>query len=100
MSTSYFYELNDGGLTIEVVDETLVPNTWKSSPEINCLVIDSGIVSVNDEGIACKTASTPYDPVLTLLGASWSSKVGDTGAVDAQLVNGCLPTAWALVRID
>ena len=100
MSTSYFYKLNDGDLTIILVDELGPLNTWTSTPESNCLVVEGGIVSVVGTDSICKTASLPYDPVVTLKGANWSSKLGDTGIVQAHLVSGCTPTSWELFRIE
>lgn len=100
MATSYHYKLNDGNLTIIVVDELGPLNTWSSKPAPNCLVIESGAVDKEPIGLICKAAVSPYSPVLTLKGATWDSEVGDEGDVETHLASGCDPTRWVITKID
>ncbi len=100
MATNYYYELNDGDLTIKVADEIGPLNTWSSEPFDNCLVIESGGVDAKPTGLICKAGVTPFNPVLTLKGASWDSAVGDEGDVETHLASGCNPTRWVITRVD
>ena len=100
MADRYYYELNDGAPEVIVVDELGLPNTWSSDPADNCLVIEGGIVDVEEVGTICKAGVSPFTPVLTLKDANWDSEPGDEGDVEAHLTSGCNPTRWTLTRVE
>lgn len=100
MPDKYFYELNDGGPTVIVVDAPGPFNTWSSDPSVNCLVYGNGRVKAESDGMELLAGASPYPVVLKLLGASWDSEAGDEGDVEAVLTAGCQPDRWYLRKVE
>lgn len=100
MPDKYYYELNDGGPTVIVVDEPGPFNTWSSEPANNCLIFEGGGVEAESDGMVLRAGASPYPVVLKLLGASWDSQAGDEGDVEADLTDGCRPDHWYLRRVE
>ena len=101
MADNYYYKLNDGGVTLKVVDEIGPFNTWEDITQPNdCIIVPSGIVTEirSPQKLVCQSGPPDGAPVVTLYGASWATKVGDTGIAEGHLVNGCSPTSWEMVR--
>lgn len=100
MADNYYFELNDGNVTVVVVDEIGPINTWHSLPENNCLIVESGIVNSNSDSFICHSGPPNNEKIVTLFDASWNSQVGDTGSTEAHLAQGCSPDNWTLVKKD
>lgn len=98
MADNYYFELDDGGVTIIVVDELGPINTWRSTPFDNCLIVPSGVLDSSSDDFICKAGHSNNEPIITLYGAGWDSEVGDTGSAKGHLVSGCSPSSWTLVR--
>lgn len=99
MSIEYYFDLNAGGLQFILNDEL---NVWEEISEGDCSVITSGIIQVvnNPKKLVCLSGPPDNKPVVTLLGASWETKIGDIGIAEGHLFKGCTPTKWHLVLKD
>lgn len=75
-------------------------NDWdEGSPHSGCLIFSSGPLKTDDVGQHCMTGGAGSIDALLLRGASWDTKVGDTG--DAELfayVNSSPYYLWELVE--
>ena len=99
MTTKYYYELDDGGVELLVIDELGPINTWKDTTQPNdCLIIPGGIVSLRNDSKILHSGPPDNAPVVTLHGATWDSSVGDSGSVEGHLIDRCSPTQWTLTK--
>lgn len=88
MKTTYTYRLEPAGTILEVVDEVGPVNTWEETGDSGKLKVRSGIVTTKPEGQVLHSGPPDNAPVVTLLGASWDSKAGDSGPAACHLCSG------------
>jgi hypothetical protein len=95
MARTYRYSLS-GGIIIEVIDNWGPLNEWKEVGESGKLLdTEGGLRST----VPPKVCTVRGQPVITLLGASWDSKEGDTGEATVHFgINTPSKQRWELTR--
>ena len=89
MSTTYRFSVQPCGADLQLEHNLLMPNTWTDKAGSGNLVVGSGNVDASQAGrLICHSGPPDNSPVLTLLGASWDSKVGDRGNATCDMCNG------------
>ena len=77
--TKITFNLSADGFDV-VLDNLL--NVWKATGSCGCLTFSNGKIDARPDRMILHTGGGPADgnvPLLTLIGAKWSSKVGDEG---------------------
>ena len=93
MASRYRYSLS-GGIIIEVIDNWGPLNEWKEVGESGKLLDTEGGLQSTVPPTVCTVRG---QPVITLLGAGWASKEGDTGEATVHLgINTPSKQRWKL----
>lgn len=104
MPDHIYFKLNDGDIVLKLSDPIGPINRWRDESESSCLLLAGGPVrEINEpQSLDCHSGGSGNVRVISLLGASWDSAVGDTGQVDIErdLFDGCDPTAWTVSKVE
>ena len=76
MTTRYFFRLLEDQFGIIVTDELGPINTWQTSEEATCLLVEAGIVDAQSDRMICHSGPPAKSPVVELIGATWDSEPG------------------------
>jgi len=99
--THYFYRIKPADALLRVTDVLAVPNVWQEIGDSGKLVVSNGIVDTRDDRQILHSGPPDNLQVVTLLGASWQSKPGDTGDGTCQACqNTPSPQHWTLERVE
>lgn len=97
MSTKITFAVSPCGASLVLEHDALPPDTWNDAALSPKLVISSGVVDSSDSSkLVCQSVPDNV-PVVTLVGASWNSQVGDTGNGTCDLCkNTPDPQSWSV----
>jgi hypothetical protein len=99
MATMYRFRVDPCGAKLELSHNLVFPDTWTDQAASDKLLVGTGNVdsSSNTSRLICHSGPPDKIPVLTLIGAGWTSTIGDKGAPSC---NSCENTpdvqSWAL----
>ena len=102
MSTIYRFHVDPCGADLEVEHNLITPDTWTDKAASDKLIAGSGFVNSSDPSkLSCVSGPPDNLSILTLVGASWSSAVGDKGTASCDLCQNT-PGAqnWNLYAIE
>jgi hypothetical protein len=98
MSTKLQVTVSPCGANLAIEHNVLLPDTWNDDALAPTLIVPSGFVDSSDPTkLVCHSGPPDKTSVITLLGASWDSKVGDTGAGTCDLCTATPgPQTWTV----
>jgi len=101
MSTKYRFKVTPSGAELELTHNLLTIDDWVDTAASDKLVVSSGSVDAHQPGkLICHSGSAEKAPVITLIGASWSSQSGDRGRATCDLCTDTTPDqTWSLVSV-
>lgn len=94
--TDYVFDLTSNDKALKLKLTKAGTETWTDlTVNDSCLAIPSGFVdSSHPDKLICHSGPPDNDAVITLDGASWTSKVRDEGTAVCELCNIGCPNDW------
>jgi hypothetical protein len=88
MPKNYMFDLSGAEKSIKLkLTKDVFPDTWEDQTGAGgCLAVPNGNVdSSKNDRLICHSGPPNSEPVIILLGATWSSRVGDTGTANCAM---------------
>ena len=102
MSTTYVFQVTPCGARLALEHNLIMPDTWTDTAAAPTLIVAGGFVDSSQPGrIICHSGPDDNAPVVTLIGATWDSQVGESGAATCDLCqNTPNSQTWLLASIS
>jgi len=101
--TKYVFDISPCGAQLELDKTLILPASWQDLAASDKLIVGSGLVDDSQAGkLICHSGPPEKTPVVTLVGASWDSKPGDSsddGAHCDLCQNTPTSQSWRLIKV-